>query len=261
MKVPLVWLLTLVWFCVGGATTTLAFWGPAIIRELGVKSNITIGLLSAVPYIFGVIAMVLVGRHSDRTLERRHHSALSCLVAAVGLVLIGVFANSPALAFAALVLGTTGALSGAAPFWQMPTILLAGSAAAGGIALINSIGSLSGWLGPFIVGWLADVTGRTSAGLYVVAGLEVLAAVLILLFMPRSVGRSGTAPDEKRDAVAQNAARYRLISLAILDCIRCSAIGRSPVQRMIESRAPLLLCIARQAGIRQLGITVSAHST
>jgi cyanate permease len=108
------------------------------------------------------------------------------------LVLIGVFANIPALAFAALVLAVTGVLSAFAPFWQMPTTLLAGSAAAGGIALINSIGNLSGWLGPFVVGWLKDVTGKTSAGLYVVAGLEVLATVLILLFTPRrAVGKSG----------------------------------------------------------------------
>jgi MFS transporter, ACS family, tartrate transporter len=72
-------------------------------------------------------------------------------------------------------------------FWQIPTMLLAGTAAAGGIALINSIGNLSGWVGPSVVGWLEDVTGKTATGLYVVGGLEVLAAVLIVRFMP---GRS-----------------------------------------------------------------------
>jgi predicted MFS family arabinose efflux permease len=192
LKIPRVWLLTIIYFCLVSANPTLGFWGPTIISGLGVKSNITIGLLSAVPYIVGVIGTVLVGRHSDRTLERRYHSALSCLAAAIGVVLIGVFANIPVLAFAALVLGVTGVLSAFAPFWQMPTTLLAGSAAAGGIALINSIGNLSGWLGPFVVGWLKDLTGKTSAGLYVVAGLEVLVTVLILLFTPRrAVGKSG----------------------------------------------------------------------
>jgi MFS family permease len=170
-----------------------------------VKSNITIGLLSAVPYVFGVIGMVLVGRHSDRTLERRYHSAIPCLVAAVGLVLIGVFATTPILSFAALILGTTGALSAAAPFWQLPTALLAGTAAAAGIALINSIGSLSGWLGPFVVGWLEDVTGKTSAGLYVVAALEVLAAILILLFMPSAVIRSATTSSSSPQSNGVNA--------------------------------------------------------
>jgi D-galactonate transporter len=184
LKVPRVWLLTLIYFCLVSANPTLGFWGPTIISGLGVKNNVTIGLLSAVPYLVGVIGTLLVGRHSDRTLERRRHTALSCLVAAIGLVLIGVFTNMPALAFAALVVAVTGVLSAFAPFWQMPTVLLAGSAAAGGIALINSIGNLSGWLGPFVVGWLKDVTGTTSAGLSVIAGLEVLATVLILLFIP-----------------------------------------------------------------------------
>ena len=80
-------------------------------------------------------------------------------------------------------------------FWQIPMMLLAGTGAAVGIALINSIGSLSGWLGPSVVGWLRDVTGKTSAGLYVLASLEVLAALLILSYMPRGeVATSGTVP-------------------------------------------------------------------
>jgi D-galactonate transporter len=202
LKLPQVWVLTAIQFGLTSALPTFGFWGPTIIEELGIKSNMMIGLLSAVPYIVAVIGIVLVGRHSDRTLERRRHSALSCLAGAVGLVLIGVFANSPALAFAALILGTAGVLSAFAPFWQMPTMLLASTAAAGGIALINSIGSFSGLVAPFVVGWLKDITGKTSAGLYVVAGLEASAAVLILLFMP---GRwvSETALNAKSRAAAQ----------------------------------------------------------
>jgi MFS family permease len=185
LRTPRVWLLTLIYFCLVSANPTFGFWGPTIISEMGVGSNVTIGLLSAVPYIAAMTCLVMVGRSSDRLLERRYHCALSCLAAALGLVFIGVFAHTPTLAFAALVLGTAGVLSAFSPFWQMPTTLLVGTAAAGGIALINSIGNLSGWLGPFVVGWLMDLTGTTSAGLYVVAGLEVVAAVLILLFIPR----------------------------------------------------------------------------
>jgi D-galactonate transporter len=185
LKIPKVWLLTLIYFCLVSANPTLGFWIPTIIKGLGVKDNTTIGLLSAVPYIVGVIVMVLVGRHSDRTLERRYHCGLSCLASAAGLVLIGVFAGIPVLGFLALVLGVTGVLSAFAPFWQMPTMFLAGTAAAGGIALINSIANLSGWVGPYVVGWLKDITGKASTGLYVVAGLEVLACVLIVIFMPR----------------------------------------------------------------------------
>jgi MFS family permease len=168
----------------------LGFWGPTIISGMGVKSNVAIGLLSTLPYLAAIVAVVVIGWSSDRRLERRYHCALSCLGAAIGLVMIGVFESVPPLAFLGLVVAQAGVLSAFVPFWQMPTMLLAGTAAAGGIALINSFGNLSGWLGPFVVGWLRDVTGKTSSGLYVVAALEVTATVLILLFMPRrSLGR------------------------------------------------------------------------
>ena len=189
LRMPRVWLLTLIYFCLVSANPTLGFWGPTIISGIGVQNKLTIGLLSAVPYIAAMVALVLVSRRSDRMLERRRHCAFSCLAAATGCVLIGVLASTPALAFAALVLGVAGVLSAFAPFWQMPTMMLAGTAAAGGIALINSIGNLSGWLGPFVVGWLMDQTGSTATGLYFVAGLEVLAAILILLFIPREARR------------------------------------------------------------------------
>lgn len=190
-----VWLLTLICFCAISSTVTIGFWIPTIIQGLGVTNNIRIGLLSAVPYLGGLIGMVLVCRHSDRALERRYHCAFSCVACAAGLLGIGLFANTPALAFAGLVLAVAGGLSGVAVFWTMPPMFLAGTAAAGGIALIGSIGNLSGWVGPSVVGWLKDMTGKTATGLYVVAGLEVLAAVLILLFMPRSSHRaSGAAP-------------------------------------------------------------------
>jgi D-galactonate transporter len=185
LRTPQVWLLTLIYFCLVSANPTLGFWGPTIIKGLGAKSNVVIGLLSSLPYIIGVVATILVGRRSDRKLERRYHCALSTLAAAAGLVLIGWLSSSPVLAFIALVLAVSGVLSAFSPFWQMPTMLLSGSAAAGGIALINSIGNLSGFVGPAMVGWLKDITGTTSSGLYVVAGMEVLCTVLILLFVPR----------------------------------------------------------------------------
>jgi MFS family permease len=92
----------------GGVSSnnTIGFWVPTIIQGLGVKSTLTIGILSTVPYIGALIGMVLVSRHSDRTLERRYHAALPCLACAVGLIGIGWFANSPVLAFTALVLVT-----------------------------------------------------------------------------------------------------------------------------------------------------------
>jgi MFS family permease len=185
MKAPRIWLLTAVYFCSSSGVTTVAFWLPTIIQGLGVKSAFAIGLLSAVPYIGFIITMLLVGRHSDRTLERRYHAAVPWLVCAAGLIGTAVFANSPALGFACLVIAVSAPQAGQVAFWQIPPMLLAGTAAATGIALINSVGNLSGWLGASVVGWLADVTGKTTTGLYVVAGLEVFGATLILLFAPR----------------------------------------------------------------------------
>jgi len=210
LRIPSVWLLTVIYFCVVSANPTLGFWGPTIIKGLGVANPTTIGVLSAVPYLVAIAGIVWVSRHSDRLLERRYHCAAACLAAAVGLVSIGVFAGRPPLAFAALVLGVTAVLSAFAPFWQLPTTLLTGSAAAGGIALINSIGNLSGWVGPSLVGKLTDVTGSTAAGLYVVAGLEVLAAVIIVVVIPGVV----VIPSEARDvAVSRSPSQLRDPSL------------------------------------------------
>jgi D-galactonate transporter len=215
LKSPRLWLLALIYFCVAPAATTIGFWIPSIIRSLGARSNFTIGLLSAVPYIVGIIGMILMCRHSDRTLERRFHSALGYLAGAAGLVGIGLFANHPTLAFAALVLAVACPLGAVAVFWQIPPMVLAGTGAAGGIALINSIGALASWACPSVVGWLEDVTGKTASGLYVVAGLVAIGAALILIFMPRLRPTSsptrrtqpGPSPDPYPDQATRAAPR------------------------------------------------------
>jgi predicted MFS family arabinose efflux permease len=172
IKVPQVWLLVVIYFC--------------LVSAMGVHSDVTIGLLAALPYIVGVIVTILVGRHSDRKLERRYHCGISTVAAATGLIMINVLEAYPILSFLALIVAVAGVLSAFAPFWQMPTMLLTGSAAAGGIALINSVGNLSGFVGPYLVGRLKDITGTTATGLYAVAGLEIVCALLILFFIPRT---------------------------------------------------------------------------
>jgi D-galactonate transporter len=191
LRVARVWLLGAMYFCLISANQTIPFWLPSIVQGLRVKNALTIGTLIAVPYIAAMIGMVLVGRHSDRTLERRYHAALPCLACALGLIGIGVFAKSPALAFIAIIATAAGTLTASVVFWQVPPMLLAGTAAAGGIALTNSLGSFSGWIGPTVVGWLEDLTGKTTTGLYVVGGLEILGTILILRFVPpRPAARS-----------------------------------------------------------------------
>jgi sugar phosphate permease len=197
MTSPTVWLLTLIQFCLTSANPALGFWAPTIIEGFGVSNQILIGLVAAVPNLVAVACLVLNSRHSDRTLERRLHAAVPCLACAAGLAAIGLFEQHAPIAFLALAVATAGPVSAGAAFWQFPSMLLTGTAAAAGIALINSFGSVSGWGAPFIIGWLRDVTGRTAAGLYVVAGLELTAAVLILLFLPRRRATHATQGPER----------------------------------------------------------------
>jgi MFS family permease len=195
LKLPKLWLLTVIRFCGVSANLTVIYWLPSIIKDLGVESGFTMRVLFALPYVAALAGLVLLSRHSDRTLERRYHSALPYLASGMGLIGIGFFVGSPVLAYVCLVTAVAGPMMANGPFWQIPRMLLAGPAAAGGIALINSIGSLSGWVGPSVLGWLEDATGKVTTGLYVIAGLETLAAVLILLTVPDSVATTATAEE------------------------------------------------------------------
>jgi MFS family permease len=154
---------------------------PSIIKELGIQGNFRIGLISAIPFIAGTIAMVWNGAHSDRTGERRMHCAIAALIASAGLVATGAMLGTPLLALLALTVAAIGILAAFPVFWSIPAVFLAGTAAAGGIALINSIGNLAGFVAPYMIGWLKTSTGHLSAGLYFVAALELGAAVLVIL--------------------------------------------------------------------------------
>jgi ACS family tartrate transporter-like MFS transporter len=173
---PRVLALALIYFGTSAGLYTLGIWAPQIIKQLGV-SSMTVGLLNAIPPTVTVIAMVLWSRHSDRTGERTWHVIIACLVAAVGLVIAGNSEGMVAL-IAALTLVNIGISCAKPPLWTMPTAFLSGTAAASGIAAINSIGNLGGFAGPAMIGWLKDTTGSYAAGLYFVAGLLLISAVL-----------------------------------------------------------------------------------
>jgi D-galactonate transporter len=181
-----VWICALIYFCVVSGNATIAFWSPSIIKELGIAGNLQIGLLSAIPFIAGTIAMILNGAHSDRTGERRMHCALATLVASIGLVLTGLFLGHAVIAIAALTLAAIGILASFPVFWSIPSAFLSGTAAAGGIALINSIGNLAGFAAPYMIGSLKTSTGSLSSGLYFVALLELGATVLVVLFIKKT---------------------------------------------------------------------------
>lgn len=171
--------LALIYFGTSAGLYTLGIWAPQIIKQLGV-SSMTVGLLNAIPPTISVIAMVLWSRHSDRTRERTWHVILACLAASIGLV-IAAGANGTIGLIAALTLVNIGISCAKPPLWSMPTMFLSGAAAATGIATINSIGNLGGFAGPAMIGWIKDLTGSFEGGLYFVAGLLLLSAVLTLV--------------------------------------------------------------------------------
>jgi len=181
-----IWICAGVYFCVVSGNATIAFWTPSIIKEIGIKGNLNIGLLSAIPFIAGTLAMIWNGIHSDKTGERHLHCALATLIASIGLILTGLMLGNAVLALAALTLAAIGILAAFPVFWSLPAAFLAGTAAAGGIALINSIGNLAGFVAPFLIGALKTSTGSLSSGLYFVAALEFTASFLVIVFIKKS---------------------------------------------------------------------------
>src|SRR4051794_585316 len=183
--------LSLIYFGTSAGLYTLGIWAPQIIKQFGL-STMQVGFLNAVPPTVAILAMILWARHSDHTGERTWHVVIACLVAAVGLALAGT-AGSVLAVVAALTLVNVGISSAKPPLWSMPTMFLSGSAAAAGIATINAIGNLGGFVGPTVIGWIKDLTGSFLGGLYVVAGLLCLSAVLTLVLAGSQRATPGVA--------------------------------------------------------------------
>jgi sugar phosphate permease len=184
---PQLILFALIYFCCTMGLYGTGFWIPQLIKNTGVKDLFSIGLLTAIPYGFGAIAMVVLGRNSDRLAERRLHFALASFLGAAGIVISNLFRQNTLIAMVGLTLATMGILATLPLFWPMPTDVLAGTSAAAGIAWINSLGNLGGFFAPSIVGWFTDLTKRSDYGLYVIAGALVLGSFLVLAFVPRKV--------------------------------------------------------------------------
>jgi D-galactonate transporter len=153
-----VWLLCAIYFLLNIGAYGYELWLPSIIKAFSGRSDAVVGWINAVPYMIAAISMLIVGRHSDRTGERRGHVAVAAIASAVGFALSAYFKN-PYLALASLALAFAGLKSTLGPFWALTTAFLSGTAAAGGIALINSVGNLGGFFGPYVVGIIKDRTG------------------------------------------------------------------------------------------------------
>src|SRR6201994_3425385 len=175
---PRIFLCALVYFCLNAAGYGVAFFLPTIIKNFGVSDTQT-GLLAALPFIFGGIGMVLLGQHSDRTMERKGHVAVALLMAAVGIGMSGLV-SSPVLIMALLCFAQIGVSAVPPMFWPLPASFLTGASAAAGIAAVNSLGNLSGFAGPYAMGYLKDLTGTFTTGLLLLAGCAVVGAAVVM---------------------------------------------------------------------------------
>lgn len=177
---PLIWTFGFIYFCIQSGVYAINFWLPSIIKNMGFDDALLIGWLSAIPYLLAGLFMLLVGRSADLRNERRWHLVVPMLMGAVGLLMAVNFAHSPVIAILGLSIATMGALTGLPMFWPMPTALLTAGTAVAGLAIINSVGQMAGFLSPYLVGWIKDQTGSTDLALYSLAGLIVVGSLVAL---------------------------------------------------------------------------------
>jgi len=185
-----VWHLTAIYFMAIIASYSMLFWMPQFMKALSSQySNTTVGILVMIPYVVGLAALVLVGRSSDKRLERRYHAAVPAIIGSISLILLGATATSSA--FFSVVLWccvAIGTYSLFAPFWSLPNEFLTGFSAAAGIALINSIGNLGAFVGPYAMGAINERTRSFQGGL-VFAGISLLASAMLMLALRKRTER------------------------------------------------------------------------
>jgi len=175
---PAVWLLGLAYFGLTCGNYGLSFWLPQVIKE-GVTANpLWIGWITVIPWGVSAAAMIVVGRHSDATGERRWHFALSCFLLAAGFAASAIPAIPGPLQLAGLTLVAIGVMCGQSLFWSLPTALLSSTAAAAGIAWINSVGNLGGYASPYFVGMIRDRTHSMTPALLLLSAVALLPAFL-----------------------------------------------------------------------------------
>jgi ACS family tartrate transporter-like MFS transporter len=191
---PGVWHLACVGFAHGFASYTISFWLPQLMKSVfGGQSNSLVGLAVMIPNLFTVIAMILVSRHSDRTLERRYHMAILDGLAGVALLLLGA-PRSPLCSLVLFSVVVVGAYSFLPIFFSLPGEFLTGSSAAAGIALVTSVSNLGGFAGPYTVGLIHQKTGSFYSGLICAGVFFLVSASLAFILPKRALSAAGEAP-------------------------------------------------------------------
>jgi D-galactonate transporter len=184
LREPATLVLSAIYLCLVMALTGLLFWMPQLIRNAGIDNTLQIGLITMVPYIVAVVGNLLVGRSSDMHGERRWHMALCAFTTAVGYLVCALFSGDILWLVVGMSLIMTGIIAWMPIFWTIPPRYLSGLAAAAGIALINSLGQLGGIVGPYMIGKVRDLSGSATPALFLLAGIGLLATVLIVWGVP-----------------------------------------------------------------------------
>lgn len=190
---PLIWTFGFVYFCIQSGVYAINFWLPSIIKNLGFADPMVIGWLSAIPYLLAAIFMLAVGRSADLRNERRWHLVVPMLMTVIGLLISITFASTSAIAIVGLSVATMGALTALTMFWSLPTGRLSAGMAAGGLAIINSVGQMAGFLSPYLVGWIKDQTGSTDMALYALSALIVIGSLVAIKVSARRALKTATA--------------------------------------------------------------------
>jgi MFS transporter, ACS family, tartrate transporter len=188
---PRVVALSLIYFMSVTANYGIVFFMPQIVKAMGL-SNMMTGLVSSLPYFVGTIGLIAWGWSSDRNKERRWHLIVASTLGALGLAFAG-WSGTSYWALLGMAAATVGIYGSRVAFWPMPSIFLTGTAAAGAIAMINAVGNLGGYVGPFVVGWVRESTKSFGAGLYFLAACSLMAAV-ITFFAARAAGAPAAVP-------------------------------------------------------------------
>ncbi len=202
---PAVWLLAVVYFGITGGNYGIGFWLPQVIKDGITADPLLIGWITVVPWGAAAAAMIMVGHHSDATGERRWHFALTTIAAAAGFAASAFPGFPPPFRLLALTVAIMGIMSAFAVFWALPTAILSGTAAAAGIAWVNSVGNLAGYAGPSVVGLIRDRTHSMTLALLVLSGAALVAA-LVALYVTRRAARpagGGNRPPQDRLRASQ----------------------------------------------------------
>ncbi|WGS52351.1 MFS transporter [Paraburkholderia sp. D15] len=186
---PMVLVMAAIYFCNVIGIYGISFWLPTIIKSTGITNLLDIGLLTAAPSLAAIVFMIYISRKADRTGERKRYLAIMIAIGSLGLAASVLFSSNTTLSLLSLAVATVGMYSALPLFWSLPTAYLSGVAAAAGIALINSLANVSGFVGPYLIGWVKQTTGSTNMAIIALSVASALGFVLVLSIPSKIVNR------------------------------------------------------------------------